>query len=1184
MRINLSKAKNPDHMGKKKQLSSPFSTGGGGVLFESHVQATFVTLMLTGGYAPCFPCWPIVEVKLQGKIDGFETDDMIVFVENPENKEKRKLLGQIKHSISLTKGDKQFGEVLRDAWSDINNPNVFTKGKDVIALITGPISATDQRNVSWLLEQARCTNNSREFYRRVKQLNFSPSQAEEKLEAFTVHLTAANGGKPISPDELYKFLRNFHLLGYDLNNGASSIALSLLHSHISQFQQGHTSWVWPKIVNFVQAWNKAAGAITTNDMPDDIVEAFRQKVPKEFPKKLLAEEKPTTNWAQHPDASSLALALLVGSWDDRNNNDIKEVSALLKTSYDSWIQRAREILPIPDSPLSVKNHIWKVSRRQELWGLLGSRILDQDLDAFRAIAIQVLKERNPAFELSSNKRYVANIYGMAPAYSSSLQNGLAEGLALIGSQPRAVTNCSQGKAEATSILAIREILSNADWVLWGSGNYLLPMLAEAAPSEFINAIEATLKLKPCPFDELFAQEGDSITGGNYLVGLLWALEGLAWETDFLVKVCVLLGELASHDPGGKWCNRPSNSLATILLPWLPQTLGSVEKRKVAIQTLLSEQSEVGWSLLLQLLVPQQVSSGTHKPKWRKIFPENWENSVSQKEYWDQISVYSELAVNTAGADPEKLTQLISMLDNLTRPSFDKLIIRLKSEDVLRLHEDKRRVIWDALNVFTRKHRKFANANWAFPSNLIERIEDAAKMIAPKNPKACYQHLFGEDNYVLYEEKGNLQDQQRRLKEKREAAVREIFATGGIPDIILFSEAVQSSRHVGNALGAIDDLSIDQYFLPSLIDAANDKTKQLIRAFINQRFYTKGWDWCNSIVGSDWTTGQKAKFLCELPFMNEVWDHVISWLGTEESLYWAEVWADPYQSGDDLPIAIDKLIKFNRPYSAIECLSEMLCSKHAINIEQSVKALLLAVSLPENINSRDTYHIVELIQFLQNEPSVSQDDLLKIEWAYLSLLNSVGHGKHRAMCIERKLASDSEFFCEIIRLAYRSDGEDAILVERPKGSEEIAANAWRLLQNWKIPPGMQSDGSFSSHDFSEWLSSIKAICTESGHLECALFHVGQVLIYTPPDPGGRWIHHSVASVLNDQEAQRLRDGFHTALYNSRGVFWVDPTGKQEKDLADQYRRKAEDIENAGFHRFAATLRGLAREYEREADER
>jgi hypothetical protein len=136
---------------KNKQLSNPFSTGGGGGHFEAHVQASFVALMLTGGYASCLPCWPIAEIKLQGKFDGFDTDDLIVFVEKSEIRERRKLLGQVKHSISITQGNPVFSEVIQAAWNDFNNPRVFTKGKDIIALITGPLNTTDSHNVQWLL-------------------------------------------------------------------------------------------------------------------------------------------------------------------------------------------------------------------------------------------------------------------------------------------------------------------------------------------------------------------------------------------------------------------------------------------------------------------------------------------------------------------------------------------------------------------------------------------------------------------------------------------------------------------------------------------------------------------------------------------------------------------------------------------------------------------------------------------------------------------------------------------------------------------------------------------------------------------------------------------------------------------------------------------------------------------------
>lgn len=863
------------------------------------------------------------------------------------------------------------------------------------------------------------------------------------------------------------------------------------------------------------------------------------------------------------------------------NSDIRELSELLGINYELWLPKAKEILQRPDSPLSVREGVWKVSRRAELLPLLGPRILDQNLDGFRATAIKVLKERDPAFELPAGERYAANIYGKVQSYSPSFRKGLAEGLALISNNSDAFPNASHGKAEAVGILAVREIFADADWVTWGSLNNLLPTLAEAAPKEFLDAVDAALQLEPCPFDELFAQEGNGLTGGNYLTGLLWALEGLAWDSELLVRVSVLLAELASHDPGGNWANRPSNSLATILLPWLPQTLGSIEKRKVAVQTVLAEQPSVGWNLLLQLLPGhQQLSTGAHKPKWRKSIPEDWKKGVSHKEYWDQVSAYSELAVRTAGADVEKLTQLVSRLDDLVRPSFDELLNRLKSHDIAGLPEGQRREIWDALVNFAGKHRKFADAEWALPGDAVEQIEEAAKTLEPKKPFDLHQYLFSDRDFDLYEENGNWQEQFKKLEAKREASVQEILADGGISEVLRFAEAVRSPRQVGLALGGIANNSIDQHLLPDLLDFTTGKLKDLVDAYIWRRYSVIGWEWCDGVVRSDWTLYQKVGFLCQMPFSKDTWYRVAGWLGVEEGLYWSAVWANPYQSDDDLSFAVAKLIKFERPHPAIDCLYKALHDKQPIIIEQVVQALLLATSSACQSNSMNAHHIVELIKFLQSELSVSKDDLFRIEWAYLPLLGSFGHGKPKLL--EHKLATEPEFFCEIIRLIYRSKKEGAPSVELSEDAKVIATNAWRLLHDWKTPPGTKIDGSFSGERFSQWLETTKAICAASGHLDIALIQVGEVLIHAPSDANGLWIEATVASALNGRDDEHMRRGFSTAVYNSRGVHWVDPTGKPEKELADEYRRKAEDVENAGFQRFAATLRDVAEGYERDAE--
>ncbi len=834
----------------------------------------------------------------------------------------------------------------------------------------------------------------------------------------------------------------------------------------------------------------------------------------------------------------------------------------------------------PERPLSLKNGRWRVIERKALWQALGTRLFDNNLDNFKQCVVNVLSERDPKFDLPSEERYAASIHGKVLKHSPELRKGMAETLALLGSKPDDLTNCSQNKPETIAVLAVREIFENADWVLWGSLNNLLPILAEAAPDEFLNAVENALQQSPCPFDELFSQEGNGITGGNYLTGLLWALEDLAWDQKFLVRVCVILGELASHDPGGNWANRPANSLTTILLPWFPQTTASIDKRKVALQTLQKEVPAVTWKLLLSLLPNQhQVSSGTHKPSWRNTIPDDWEKGVTQQEYWDQVFFYAELAVSMASHDMDKLNELVGNLQNLPKPSFDKVLEHLSSDAISSKPEEERLALWDSLTQVASKHRRFSAAKWALSSEIVSKIKGVATKIAPTNPLNLHHRLFSGRDFNLYEEKGNWEEQRQKLEERRQQAIKDILAYSGMDVIIQFAEAVESPWHVGYSLGVMAEAKIDESILPALLETENKKLAQFTSGYVWSRQQGDGWAWADRLDKSGWSLSQVGQFLSYLPFTEEAWARVNAWLGDSEREYWVRTSANPYQSHCDLGAAIDKLIEYRRPHAAINCLYTILHDKQPLDKSQSVKALLAAVSSTEPSYSMDVYHIVEIIKALQDDPGTDLEDLFRVEWAYLPLLDR--HHDVSPKLLENRLA-DPAFFCEVIRLIYRSKKEDKSGKEPNEQEKNIATNAWRLLHEWRTPPGMQPDGVFSSEQFTEWLEYIKESCAESGHLEVALTHVGQVLIYCPPNPQGLWIDQTIADALNAKDAEEMRNGFRLELINSRGVHWVDPTGKPERELAERYRQKAEEVENAGYQRFATTLRGLAEDYDRDAD--
>jgi len=131
------------------------------------------------------------------------------------------------------------------------------------------------------------------------------------------------------------------------------------------------------------------------------------------------------------------------------------------------------------------------------------------------------------------------------------------------------------------------------------------------------------------------------------------------------------------------------------------------------------------------------------------------------------------------------------------------------------------------------------------------------------------------------------------------------------------------------------------------------------------------------------------------------------------------------------------------------------------------------------------------------------------------------------------------------------------------------------------PGTTHDGGFDHRLFNEWFDKVKESCSNSGHLEVALINIGKVPINAPVDTGGLWIDKTIAKALDGLALQALREVYSTGVFNSRDAHWVDPTGRPEKELADSFRTKADEVETAGFHRFAKSLRDLADGYDEQA---
>jgi hypothetical protein len=321
-------------MPKPKQISNPFSTGSGGAFFEVKVQAAFVVLMLTGGIVPCIRTWPITKLKLQGKYAGFETDDFIVFTEDSETKRGAKLLAQVKHSIAFTDKNDVFSEVIAAAWSDFNNPKIFNPALDAIVLITGPLSATDISSVRFILEWARHCEDSKDFFTQVRTAKFSSDAKRKRLKAFQTKLKAANSGTALTNEEVWRFLRSYHVLGYDLDVKAG-VTLSLVKSHLRQSSSTGVDGLWAMVFEEVSSYDQNAGTLTRDNLSAEILEAFEPPAARvePLPEVIAPPPPPSPPGAvspfDGPHADALMYASLLGAWSGKSNGDVQAIKTLL---------------------------------------------------------------------------------------------------------------------------------------------------------------------------------------------------------------------------------------------------------------------------------------------------------------------------------------------------------------------------------------------------------------------------------------------------------------------------------------------------------------------------------------------------------------------------------------------------------------------------------------------------------------------------------------------------------------------------------------------------------------------------------------------------------------------------------------------------------------------------------------
>lgn len=283
------------------------------------------------------------------------------------------------------------------------------------------------------------------------------------------------------------------------------------------------------------------------------------------------------------------------------------------------------------------------------------------------------------------------------------------------------------------------------------------------------------------------------------IGLLDALEVLAWEKTTFPRAVYLLAKLSEWSDEDNYGNTPMRSLRAIFRCRMPQTLADAETRLVVLKRLLKDYPKVGWEL--SLLQVRRDAIGTyynHKPRWRR----------RETEYGEPQAVVRAL---TERAVEWLLTQEKYSADQLCD------LVKLRSQ----LDEEKNRQVMALIEAWYRRGQPWQAVEKVWETLRTTVILDQTVSITIRS---VAETLYGETdsknavrrNLWLFESSWNVklegeskgnsvrryQEREQRLLTRRLQAVDEILAGCGAAGVQQLAEDAASPRDVGYTLAFV----------------------------------------------------------------------------------------------------------------------------------------------------------------------------------------------------------------------------------------------------------------------------------------------------------------------------------------------------------------------------------------------
>jgi hypothetical protein len=878
-------------------------------------------------------------------------------------------------------------------------------------------------------------------------------------------------------------------------------------------------------------------------------------------------------------------ALFAGAWDTAVPNDRSIVARLAGVGdYSEFEAAVRQYRQVEDAPLESVDTVWAMRAPVDVFVNLANLLGPEHFKALHEVVEEVFAQINPALELAVDDRPFAKMRGVGPPHSPWLREGLANTLlmiAAIGEKSGLVINGTSPQRYVNGLIGNIPALRDSHRVI-ASLSHELPLLMEAAPDPLLFALEQLLegdgrKLLPIFQD---AKEQSSIFASSPHTGLLWALELIAWDPDYLLRASNILAKLAAVDPGGALSNRPARSLRHIFLPWNPGTNASPQQRLTTIDSLIEQNESIAWNLLVSLL-PKGFDSETAglKLQYREAGASDRE-TITQGLLYKSYDAIISRAIALAGTWSNRWANLLDTIHTFSDPQ-KQLAIDSLSGQIERIVGPERTDLWEKLAKVIRHHRAWPGAAWSLSDGVLIQLEALSKKLEPTDPFQQTLWLF-EESFPLIEHKDGKDFLGEAERLRKEAVADLVKARGPLAPIDL-AERAKAPRFIGLAVGQVLATPQELVGVAQAAFARGAKLEGFVSLLSAAGLDRFGDAWRHAIV--EWDGQEKLSaeqvVILVLGWSHErtTWDYVSGFGETEDILYWKRRTAWGIRgSQEDLTFAVEHYLAVNR--------AETIVLELFTRFKEIESHLLLAIldqfdqrigEEPTLIEAQNLYFYLEQIFLaLRERDDITSAEIAIREYRYLSLLRQsrVYSRDSHTLELDKFMAESPEFYVRIVSDVYGPASERGQKKEVTEHERAKAHIGWTLLEGFVFIPGQTNDH-IDGDQLKAWVAEVRKLAEECDRLKIAEEKIGALLAHAPDDPTDElWPHSVVRSCLEGWASAPIEHGMLMERINMRGVTTRLPKdgGQQERDLAESIRSAAKAIDV--WPRTQMLLRSLA----------